>query len=404
MVIAIDATQANTHERTGTEWYAFSILCHWIKTNSFPNHRVILYTRSVLLNDFPALPPNWELKILQWPPKIFWTQLRLSYELLFHRPDVLFVPSHALPLIHPKKTITTIHDIGFEVTQDVYPTKSVVRIASPVLQKLISVCIRFCTLGKYGGSELDYHKFSVRFALRHARHIFTVSHFTQQEIERIFPQHPVISVAYNGISHKEFYYPYPQERIKRLIKKNKITQPYFLSIGRVEMKKNSLQIVQTFHVYLQQHPQSNYMLIFSGSDGAGAYEVHNYINHHNLQNRVLFLGWVPQSDLPALLAGASAFLFFSEYEGFGVPIVQSLAVGTPVVANDLAVFHEIAQDTVLYCDAHNVKNAALQLNTILERTNETRDRIGRGLQISKRFNWSETASHISDTIIKILAK
>ena len=116
MVLGIDASQANREIRSGTEWYAFYLIEEFKQLlRGRSDIRVRLYTRDPLRSDLAQdLPANFENRILKWPFKYFWVQKRLSLEMLLHPPDVLFCPAHTIPLIPPPKTLTTLHDIGFE--------------------------------------------------------------------------------------------------------------------------------------------------------------------------------------------------------------------------------------------------------------------------------------------------
>lgn len=402
MIIGIDASQANKDERTGTEWYAFYVLDQWIANNPFEGHTVRLYVQRPLKKDFKKLPDNWKVCVLQWPPKIFWTHIRLSLELFLHRIDLLFIPSHTIPLIHPKKTLTTIHDIGFEVKPELYSNKSVVHVSSPWVQRIISFCVRLITFGRYGANELDYQKFSVRHALKHAVRIFTVSEFSKSEIENTFPNHPKLIVAYNGIQHDEFFYPYPKDITLTVKKKYHLSTPYILSIGRVEKKKNSLETVKIFELVTRLLPNQNIQLVFAGSMGFGSDEIEAYISTHNLEGKVHFLGWVKQEDIPPLLAGASVFTFFSSYEGFGVPLVQSLAIGTLVIASDLEVFRELSQGWASLHSAQQTEECAKACMELM--TCPDIKIIEQGTNASKKFTWERTSNIIANQILEVLAK
>ena len=119
--IGIDASRANVEHRTGTEWYIYNLL-HQFKTTIPKSYRVILYTKEPLRQDVLPLPENWENQVLRWPPKLLWTQLRMSLTMLrsSRRPDVLFIPAHTIPVIHPKNTIYVAHDLGFERYAELY--------------------------------------------------------------------------------------------------------------------------------------------------------------------------------------------------------------------------------------------------------------------------------------------
>ena len=115
MVIGIDASRANNKNKTGVEWYTWHLIKNLKKisgTQAGRNIQFVLYSREKLTGEIAKLPENWTAKVLSWPPKRLWTQIRLSLEMLISPPDVLFVPSHVFPIIHPKKTVMTIHDVA----------------------------------------------------------------------------------------------------------------------------------------------------------------------------------------------------------------------------------------------------------------------------------------------------
>src|SRR3989338_4086522 len=111
MILGIDASRANHDQKTGVEWYAFFLIEEMKKlTGAYPNLRVVLYADQPLRGSLARMPQHWTQKVLSWPPRRLWTQFRLSWEMLLHPPDVLFIPAHVFPIIHPKKTVMTVHD------------------------------------------------------------------------------------------------------------------------------------------------------------------------------------------------------------------------------------------------------------------------------------------------------
>src|SRR3989344_8317121 len=112
MLIGIDTSRANLEQRRGTEWYIYQLIEEFKKISD-PSDQFILYTREPLRGELAKLPNNFSNKVLTWPVKYFWTQLRLAWELLTNPPDVFFSPAHIVPLYTPKKTIITLHDVGF---------------------------------------------------------------------------------------------------------------------------------------------------------------------------------------------------------------------------------------------------------------------------------------------------
>ena len=122
MIIGIDASRANKQEKTGTEWYAYHMIQEW-KHLADPHDQFILYSKEKLTGELADLPSNFRSRVLSWPPKLLWTHFRLAWEMFWHAPDRLFVPSHTIPIIHPKNTTTTFHDAGFERYEHLYSDK-----------------------------------------------------------------------------------------------------------------------------------------------------------------------------------------------------------------------------------------------------------------------------------------
>ena len=219
MVLGIDASQANREIRSGTEWYAFYLIEEFKQLlRGRSDIRVRLYTRDPLRSDLAQdLPANFENRILKWPFKYFWVQKRLSLEMLLHPPDVLFCPAHTIPLIHPPKTLTTLHDIGFEDYPELYDKLS-----------------------------LWYHKFSARLAVKKTRHIFTPSEFSKERIIEVYGCDPAkIIVIHLGYDAEKFKLMDRGAVEPRLAKYDLRYKDYFLFIGRVEPKKKYSQYRQS---------------------------------------------------------------------------------------------------------------------------------------------------------------
>ncbi|MBL7047693.1 MAG: hypothetical protein ISR95_08730, partial [Candidatus Marinimicrobia bacterium] len=244
MVIGIDASRANEVKKTGTEWYAYHLIQEFKKIAD-PNDQFILYSKEPLRDELAKLPSNFKSKVLNWPPKFLWTQLRLSFEMLFQRPSVLFVPAHTIPVIHPRNTITTLHDVGFERFHNLY-SKKTIGYNTSFAKWLVNILVRILTLGKYGSNEYDYHRFSARFALKHAKKILTISKFSKKEIIDLFGANyakkiSVIPLAYDKSSFETTYSEATKDQV---LKKYNIRKPYILYIGRLEEKKNIIGLVE----------------------------------------------------------------------------------------------------------------------------------------------------------------
>ncbi len=380
MLLLIDASRANNDQKTGVEWYAFFVIQELKKI--IPNNvNVILYTRETLRGHLSELPKNWQEKILKWPPRRLWTQIRLAWEMLKYRGRqdvVLFVPAHVLPLVTPPNTFTTIHDLG-----------------------------GFSFPKGYSLFEKWYTKFAVRQALKRAS-IFVPSNFIKKEIEYFFSTKVIdnikITVVHNGYDAESFKSSFDESKLTKILKKYNVQRPYFLSVSRLEEKKNTLGIIKGFEIFKELldtkcNPpagglDTSYSLVLLGKPGYGYEKIISAINKSPYCQNIILPGWIVGEDLPTLLKAAEVFVFPSFYEGFGIPVLESFAVGTPVVTSNLASLPEVANGAALLvnpCKPVEIAEALINL-TVNPAIKENLK--NKGLERASEFNWRKTAGEI----------
>jgi len=393
MIIGLDASRANRGRKTGTEWYAFYLIKSLAAIDRKNHYRLYL--------DAPLSPelaeaiknnPNFSARVLAWPFLAFWTLGRLTLEMIFRRPDVLFIPAHTLPLIFPRKTVNTIHDIAFVREQNLYRTKEMKeRIKGS--RRLSNWLIRLISLGKYGANSLDYLYWSTAFALKHARKIITVSHFTRQEILDFYPRTKPekIAVVHNGYPDDLYRVLDKPEKIRAVQEKYELKAPYFLYVGRLEKKKNTANLIEAFAILRENYPDIKDKLVLIGDASYGYDEVKYTIEEFNLASEVKMTGWAEEADLPYIFNGADAFIFPSRHEGFGLPVIQALACGLPTAVSDLPVFREIAADAVLYFDQNDKRSIASVMAEIATNRNRRVELKAKGLKKASEFSWEKCA-------------
>lgn len=399
MVVGIDASRANLEERTGTEWYAFFLIKYFIKLMPY-SYKVVLYTKEPLRNDFGSLPSNFTNKVLNWPPKFLWTQIRLAYEMLVSKPDILFVPAHTIPIIHPNNTITTIHDVGFEREAQLYDTKRISKNSS-LSGIVIGALVRLFTLGKYSNTELDYHRFSARFALKHAKKIITVSDFSKKEIVKIYNAHEKnIVVVHNGYDAVHFHNNVHKDEEKTIRQIVGSGDDYMLTIGRLGWKKNTLNIVKAFGEYKKNNPESRIKLVMIGNKDFGYTNVKEIIEKYTIAHDLVLPGWVDVIRYSHLLRGSKIFIFPSKYEGFGVPLLEAMACGVPIITSNIASMPEVCEGAAHYVDPDDVRDISKGMRTILSNKAYRVALVEKGLERVKEFSWKYTAektlTHIID--------
>lgn len=378
ITIGIDASRANVTKRTGTEWYIFNLLQQF-KQLIPENFRVIIYTKEPLLADLHPLPANWQNCVLHWPPRLLWTQLRLSFAMLkwWSRPDILFIPAHTIPLIHPKKTIYVAHDLGFERYAELYANNY---IGGAWMNRLI----RLLSFGQYNTSELDYHRWSMRFAAHHAFKIITISKFTKQELQHFYsiPEEK-ITVVYNGFSAQD--YPPVQPELTKTV------APYLLFIGRIEHKKNIVNLIKAFSiVHHEFHLPHTLKLI--GMPGFGYEDILHEIKQQAVTETVELCGYIPQTQMHQVMKQAAVFVFPSNYEGFGIPILEAMSTGTIVACSDIPALREIGGEVPYYFDKDNPTIMAQTIVTAVRNTSVIQaERRTLGYQRVQQFSWQRCA-------------
>jgi len=393
MIIGIDASRANLSRKTGTEWYSFYLIKNMAKIDK--ENKYILYLNK------PASPelklavkdnPNFVFKYLKWPFHSFWTLGRLTLEMIWRRPDVLFIPAHTMPLIYARKTINTIHDIAFTRDNSLYRPAGV-KTDGPLSKRLIEILIYIFTLGKYHSESLDYLDWSTKFALKKAKKIITVSNFTKNEILNVYPKTKAskLKVVHNGYNDDLYRVINDEAKVKAVLEKHDIEQPYFLYVGRIEKKKNTPALIEALAILRYSHPEIKEKLVLIGDASYGYDEVKYVIEQFNLNNEVIMPGWVDEADLPYIFNGASAFIFPSKHEGFGIPILQAMACGLPTAVSNIPVFREVAGEAVLYFNHNDSRAISEAMANLVTDENLKASLKSRGLNWVKNFSWEKCA-------------
>lgn len=344
---------------------------------------------------------NFEGKILKWPFHFFWTQLRLSWEMLIKSPDVLFIPAHTLPFIHPKKSLITIHDIAFERERWMYSHEKLGP-ESNSWHKILNLLVKFFTFGKYGANILDYHSWSARFALLNARKVITVSHFSKKDIINQFKINPSkIKVIYNGYNRGIYKPIEDNKKVAETLESYGIAPPYLLYIGRLEKKKNTPALVEAYAVMKEENKHIKHKLVLVGDASHGYDEVKYVIREYNLDDDVIITGWVPELDMPYLYSAAAAFIFPSLYEGFGIPLLQAMACGIPVAASQTTSIPEIAGGAAVYFNPKSVKSIADAMAKIINQAGLREYLIKKGLVRAANFSWEKCANETLEEIYNL---
>ncbi len=358
MLIGVDASRATSAQRTGIENYSYHLIRELLSLSS--PHQFRLY-----FNRPPApglFPPGAEERIIPFPR--LWTHLRLSWEMGARAPDLLFVPSHVLPLVHPRRSVVTVHDLGYHY----YPQ------AHTAFQNL-------------------YLRWSTRHNARAAVIVVADSEATRRDLIDVYGFRPdKIVVVYPG--RDEAFVPVRDSRLLDATRaRYGLSGSYLLYVGTLHPRKNLVRLVQAFGQVLGRLDPS-LCLVLAGQKGWLYDEIAKEIERWDLSGRVVLPGYVPAQDLPALLSGALAFLFPSLYEGFGFPVLEAMACGTPVICSNTSSLPEVAGEAACLVNPLDTAELAQAIYAVCTGEEVRRAMAQRGLEQAQHFDWTRCAGEI----------
>jgi glycosyltransferase involved in cell wall biosynthesis len=362
MLIGIDASRAVVARPTGTEVYSRRLIQALLELES--QQTPVRHVFRLYLRDAPPADafPGADLRVIPFPR--LWTHIRLSWEMTRRPPDALFVPAHVLPPIHPGASLVTIHDLGYLY----FPQ------AHPRLQRL-------------------YLDLSTRWNARAAACIVADSKATKADLVARYRTPPEkIVVAYPG--YDDTLAPVRDPAVIEAAKaRYGIAGDYLLYLGTLQPRKNLARVIEAFASL-----QSGASLVLAGRRGWLYDDLFDRVRRLGLERRVRFPGYVADEDKAALLSGASAFVFPSLYEGFGLPVLEAQACGCPVITSTTSSLPEVAGDAALLVDPQDTVAIAAAIRRIAADSGLRTTLVERGLANVRRFSWEACARATLDAI------
>lgn len=362
MHIGIDASRATSPERTGTEAYSLHLLRHLLALDG--RNRYTLYFNRPAAPGILPRDVHCQWRVMPFPR--LWTHLRLSWEMALHPPDLLFVPSHVLPLVHPARSVVTIHDLGYLYYPEAYPA-----------------------------ADWHYLHLSTAYNARFSSHIIADSEATKKDILKwLGVPAEKVTVIYPGVG-EEFRPLADGSEIEALKARYGVGGGYLLYVGTLQPRKNLARLLEAYAKARHQGAVQEKLLL-AGRPGWNFARLYNHL--HGQEGDVVLSGFFPSEDLPLLYAGATAFLFPSLFEGFGIPVLEAMASGTPVMAARAASLPEVVGDAALLVDPLDVEGMAEAICRLV-RDQELRTELSRkGLEQAGRFTWRRAAEQILDVL------
>jgi glycosyltransferase involved in cell wall biosynthesis len=360
--IGIDASRALVTQRTGTEAYSLHLVRALLQEPT--SHRFRLYLNATPpVGLFPA-SPRCELRVIPFPR--LWTHIRLSVEMLRDPPDVLFVPSHVLPLVHPRASVVTVHDLGHRY----YPEAHTV-------------------------TQRRYLEWSTCYHVRSAAHLVADSEATKADLVRLYGADPErVTVSYLGVDPTLRPVRDPELHL-RARRKYGIGGPYVLYVGTLQPRKNLVRLIEAFATLVQRGATDpDLTLVLAGKRGWMSEGLLAKAEEAGIAGRVHLAGYVDEGDLAALYSGAQLFVMASLYEGFCLPVLEAMACGTPVACSNTASLPEVVGDAALTFDPHDVQGIATAMGRLLADEDLRGELMARGRERCTRFTWGACARQV----------
>ena len=234
-------------------------------------------------------------------------------------------------------------------------------------------------------------------SMKRADVIVTDSEFSKSEIIRYFPQHEAkIRVVPCGVDTDRFHPCTEPERIPAVKESLGIGGDYFLYLGTIEPRKNLERLITAYKALVNKLGEKSPKLVLAGGKGWLYDGIFARVERLGLQDKVIFTKYVPAEDMNPLMCGALAFVFPSLYEGFGMPPLEAMACGVPVLTSGKASLPEVTGDCAVICDAYSPKSIAEGLYRLYADDKLRRDLSARGLERAKQFTWERSAEMLYD--------
>lgn len=231
----------------------------------------------------------------------------------------------------------------------------------------------------------------LKSSMKRADLIVTDSEFSKTEILKYFPQHEnKLRVVPCGVDLERFRPCEKPERIPEVKKSLGIEGDYFLYVGTIEPRKNLERLIAAYYIFTQRVKDAP-KLVLAGGKGWLYDNIFAKVTELGLSEKVIFTQYVPSEDMNPLMCGAIAFVFPSVYEGFGMPPLEAMACGVPVISSGEASLPEVTGDCAVICDAYSPESIAEGLFRLYSDENLRKELGRRGYERAQSFTWENSA-------------
>lgn len=369
MRIAIDARKLRDY---GIGTYVRNLLRHLARIDRSTEY--VLFTQPADIELGSELGENFRAVVERAGAYSVREQLTIPMDLRRERIDLFHAPHYVLPPLTPCKSVVTIHDC---------------------------IHLRF---PQYlpNSFAYAYARSSLWVATHRASRVLTVSEASKRDILRYFhvPE-AKIDVIYNAIDDR-LGEPLRDEEIGQVRERYQLNDPFVLYAGNIKPHKNLERLIEAFHM-LRRGGLEQVKLLIIGDEVSQYATLRRAVHRHKLHKHVRFFGFVPDKTLAALYRLASVFVFPSLYEGFGLPPLEAMASGTPVITSNVSSLPEVVGDAALLIDPYDSAEIANAVRRVLTEPALAADLRQRGLARVKDFSWERSVARVRDIYQEVLS-
>lgn len=369
--IGIDAHSIGSHQ-SGCETYITNLL-EGLATADSPYEFVPFFTHAEEAASWRQKHENLHVVLLRMSQPLIRTYISIPWSARRLGIDILHT-QFVGPLALSSKMVVTVHDIAYEHYPEFFTKRQVLQFKSTIPQ-----------------------------TIRRAKKVLTISEYSKRDIIETYgiPEEKVV-VTYDGVS-EEF------KPLNNVGKKNKTTQkygldvPYFLAVGELQPRKNLNRLVMAYERLRNARPEIKHKLVIAGKKAWKSDPVMDLVARSRWLEDIIFTGYVPADDLPALYASATAFVYPSIFEGFGLPPLEAMACGTPVITSNRTALPEVVGEAGIMVEPLNVDEIAAAMASLALEPGMAKQLGIAGIKRASRFRWTDCVAKTLNVYDEVLA-
>ena len=360
MHIAIDAHSVGT-QLAGNETYATNLIEALAEIDQ-ANRYTIYVTQKAAIDRFANRWPNFQVKRTLPHTPLVRIPITLSAALRKNRVDVLHV-QYTAPPRPPCPVVATIHDLSFEHLPETFNRRSRAQL-----------------------------RLTVRRTARNAAQVLTLSEFSRRDVIETYKVDPMRVVATPAAAPPHFVPVTDETELQRIRLTYGIERDYILAVGSIQPRKNLVRLIRAYSSLFQVRSSVELpQLVLVGKRGWLEAETLRAAEQSAARKDIIFSGYVPDDDLPGLYSGALCFVYPSYFEGFGLPVVEAMQCGAPVIAGNRTSLPEVVAYAGLLVDPFDEQEIAAALWRMIDDPETRADLRAKGSERARSFSWKRTA-------------